>query len=186
MKNRSTLFIVQVAVIAALYTVLSLLTYQFSFFEIQCRVAEALCMMIFYTPAGVLGIFLGCLITNIFSGQWVDMVFGSLATLIAALLTRPITSFIRSKWGAKKLSIKHSLLIPIPTVLVNTVMIPFVLYYGYGINSFLSATGRAPVLALMAVSIFLGEVISCYVFGPLVVLIMNRVSAYSKFSGFND
>ncbi len=185
MKNRSAYRIAQAAAIAALYVVLSLLTYQFSYFEIQCRVAEALCMVIYYTPAGIWGVFLGCLITNIFSGMWIDMVFGSLATLAAALLTRPIVSFIRKKWGDGPLSLRRSLLVPIPTVLVNTVVIPFVLYYGYGIQSFMDTTGTLPVLGLMAVSIFAGEVISCYVFGPIVVLIMNRISTYSRFSGFN-
>ena len=66
MKNKTTKLITQGAIIAALYVVLSLITYQFSYLEIQCRVAEALCMTIFYTPAGIWGVFVGCLITNIF------------------------------------------------------------------------------------------------------------------------
>ena len=65
MKEKKTAaFLTQAAIIAAIYVVLSLLTYQFSYLEIQCRVAEALCMTIFYTPAGVFGVFIGCLITN--------------------------------------------------------------------------------------------------------------------------
>ena len=185
MKNRSAHHIATAAAVAALYVVLSLLTYQFSYLEIQCRVAEALCMVIYYTPAGIWGVFIGCLITNIFGGMWIDMIFGSLATLTAALLTRPIVSFIRKKWGSGKLGLKQSLLIPIPTVLVNTVVIPFVLYYGYGIRSFMDATSTLSVLGLMAVSVCAGEVISGYVFGPIVVLIMNRISSYNRFSGFN-
>ncbi|MBP5331464.1 MAG: QueT transporter family protein, partial [Lachnospiraceae bacterium] len=80
MQKKSVQLIAQAAIIAAIYVVLSLATYQFSYLEIQCRVAEALCMTIFYTPAGVWGVFVGCLITNIFGGAWLDMVFGSLAT----------------------------------------------------------------------------------------------------------
>ena len=174
MKNRTTKLITQGAIIAALYVVLSLATYQFSYLEIQCRIAEALCMTIFYTPAGVLGVFVGCLITNIFGGAWLDIVFGSLATLTAALLTLPITRSLRKKFGPN-LDIKHSLLIPIPTVLVNAIIIPFVLYYGYGITSMGNAETTAAVLALMAFSVFSGEVISCYVFGPILVKVMNRV-----------
>ena len=174
MKNKTTKLITQGAIIAALYVVLSLITYQFSYLEIQCRVAEALCMTIFYTPAGLWGVFVGCLITNIFGGAWLDIVFGSLATLIAALLTRPIAKHIRKKTGSV-LDMKHALLIPIPTVIVNAIIIPFVLYYGYGITSMGNATTTAAVLALMAFSVFAGEVISCYVFGPILVKVLNRV-----------
>ena len=174
MKNKTTKLITQAAIIAALYVVLSLATYQFSYLEIQCRVAEALCMMIYFTPAGVWGVFVGCLITNIFGGAWLDIVFGSLATLIAALLTKPIVKNIRKKCGAT-LDIKHSLLIPVPTVIVNAIVIPFVLYYGYGIKSMGSAEATAAVLGLMAFSVAAGEIISCYVFGPILVKVMNRV-----------
>ncbi len=172
--GRITRLVTHGAIIAALYTVLSLVTYQFSYLEIQCRVAEALCMTIFYTPAGVWGVFVGCLITNIFGGSWIDVVFGSLATLIAALLTKPIASYVRKKWG-ENLSILHSLLIPIPTVIINALIIPFVLYYGFDITSMGNATAKWAVLGLMAFSVGAGELISCYVFGPIVVNIMNLI-----------
>jgi len=172
--KKSAKFITQAAIIAALYAVLSILTYTFSHLAIQCRVAEALCMTIFYTPAAIPGLFVGCLITNIFGGAWLDIVFGSLATLIAAVITKPITNKLRAKYG-KTLSIKNSLLIPIPTILVNAIIIPFVLYFGYGIVEMGSATSMAAVLGLMAFSVGAGEFISCYVFGPIVVTVMNRV-----------
>ena len=172
--KKTTKFITQAAIIAALYVVLSLLTYQFSYLEIQCRIAEALCMTIFYTPAGVYGVFIGCLITNIFGGSWIDIVFGSLTTLVAALLTYPIANKIRKKHGPV-LKIRHSLLIPIPTVITNALVIPFVLYYGYQVTSFANAESKIAVLALLSFSVFAGEMISCYVFGPLFVLALNRV-----------
>ena len=87
--KKTTKFITQAAIIAALYVVLSLLTYTFSYLEIQCRIAEALCMTIFYSPAGIFGVFIGCLITNIFGGSMIDVIFGSATTLVAALLTYP-------------------------------------------------------------------------------------------------
>ena len=164
----------QGAIIAALYVVLSLITYQFSYLEIQCRVAEALCMTIFYTPAGVWGVIVGCLITNLFGGSWVDIVFGTLATAIAAFLTIPIVKKLERKYGST-LTVGHSLLIPIPTVIVNALIIPFVLYYGYGVTEMGSATAQVAVLGLMAFSVGAGEIISCYVFGPIVVNIMNLI-----------
>lgn len=172
--KKSTKFIAQAAIIAALYAVLSILTYSFSHLEIQCRVAEALCMTIFYTPAAIPGLFIGCVITNLLGGSMLDIIFGSLATLVAALLTKLITNRIHNKYG-NTLSIKNSLLIPIPTVLVNALVIPFVLYFGYGITAMGSAESMMAVLGLMAFSVGAGEVISCYVFGPIIVKIMDRV-----------
>ncbi len=177
--KKSTAFIAQAAIIAAVYVVLSLATYQFSYLEIQCRVAEALCMTVFFTPAGAFGVVIGCLITNIFGGAALAMIFGTLATLIAVLLTLPIVNAIKKKHGPV-LKIRHSLLIPIPTVLVNALIIPFVLYYGYGITEMGNATAKFAVLGLMAFSVFAGEVISCYVFGPILVTVLNRVSKAVK------
>ena len=178
-KSRKTTaqYITEGAVIAGLYVVLSLLTYQFSYLEIQCRVAEALCMTIFFTPAGAWGVCIGCFITNLFGGSWLDTMCGTLATLIAVLLTTPIVKAIKRKTGGE-LDFKHSLLIPIPTVVVNAVIIPFVLYYGYGIETMGSTTAKSAVLGLMALSVGLGEIISCYVFGPVIVKVMKTVEKH--------
>ena len=172
--KKTAKFISTAAIVAALYVVLSLLTYTFSYLEIQCRVAEALCMTIFYTPAGILGVIIGCFITNLLGGSPIDMIFGTAATLIAALMTYPFARTIRKKNGPV-LKMKHALLIPIPTVLVNAIVIPFVLYFGYQVTSFANAEKMLPVLLLLSLSVFLGEVISCYVIGPVFVIALNRV-----------
>jgi uncharacterized membrane protein len=179
--KKTAKFISTAAIVAALYVVLSLLTYTFSYLEIQCRVAEALCMTIFYTPAGIFGVIIGCFITNLIGGSPIDMIFGTAATLIAALMTYPIARTIRNKNGPV-LKMKHALLIPIPTVLVNAIVIPFVLYFGYQVTSFANAEKMLPVLLLLSLSVFLGEVISCYVFGPVLVLALNRVDKAIHFS----
>ena len=171
--------ITQSGIIAVLYVVLSLLTYQFSYLEIQCRVAEALCMTMFFTPAGAWGVCIGCFITNLFGGSWIDIVFGTLATVIAVLCTQPIVKAIKKKCG-NDLDFVHSLLIPIPTVLVNAIIIPFVLYYGYGIVTMGTATTKIAVLLLMAFSVGAGEVISCYVFGPIIVKIMKMIDKQNR------
>ena len=179
--KKTAKFISTATIVAALYVVLSLLTYTFSYLEIQCRVAEALCMTIFYTPAGIFGVIIGCFITNLIGGSPIDMIFGTAATLIAALMTYPIARTIRKKNGPV-LKMKHALLIPIPTVLVNAIVIPFVLYFGYQVTSFANAEKMLPVLLLLSLSVFLGEVISCYVFGPVLVLALNRVDKAIHFS----
>ena len=174
--NRVTArFIAEAAIIAALYVVLSL--NPLSFKEIQCRFGEALCMTILFSPAGAWGMVIGCFLTNLLGGaHWLDTVFGTLATLTAVLFTLPIASRLRSKYGSG-LGIKHSLLVPLPTVISNAVIIPFVLYYGYGVNTMWFATAKWAVLGLMAFSVAAGEIISCYVFGPLVVNIMKLIDS---------
>ncbi len=161
------------AAIAALYVVLSL--NPLSFKEIQCRFGEALCMTMFFTPAGAWGMTIGCFLTNLLGGStWLDTVFGTFATMISCIATLPIASFLRKKTGSF-LDIKHSLFLPIPTVVANAVIIPFVLYYGYGINAMWNATSKWAVIGLMAVSIAAGEILSCYVLGLLIVKVMNTI-----------
>ena len=99
-KRKGITLPVQAGAIAAIYVVLSLLTYQFSYLEIQCRVAESMCMLIFFTPAASWGVVIGCFLTNMFGGSIIDMIFGTLATLIAVLLTIPITKAIKKKCSA--------------------------------------------------------------------------------------
>ena len=156
--------ITEAAIIAGLYVVLSLATYQFSYLEIQCRVAEALCMTVFFTPAGAFGVCIGCFITNLFGGSWIDMVFGTLATVIAVVLTLPITKYIKRKCGGV-LDYKHSLLIPIPTVVVNAIIIPFV------IAKTLELDTSIPLLML---SVGIGEVIACGILGTGLFYILKR------------
>lgn len=166
--NKRVRFITHAAIIAAIYAVLTIATWEFSSLAIQVRVAEALCVLIYYTPAAVPGVFVGCLLANVFGGSWIDIVFGSLATLIAALIT-----------GAIPKKLKY--LYPLPTIVVNTLIIPFVLYFGYGVTSMGNATSMVAVLALLALSIFIGETISCYVIG---IPLMNALKyIWPKISG---
>lgn len=76
------------AVIAALYAALTLLLAPISYGNLQCRVSEALTLLPVLMPAAIPGLFVGCLLANILGGATVlDIVFGSLATLIAAIGT---------------------------------------------------------------------------------------------------
>lgn len=147
MKNKKVLFLTQAAMIAAIYVVLTIIFRPFSFGEIQVRIAEALTILPFFTPAAIPGLFIGCLIGNLLGGSvlW-DVIFGSLATLIGALFTYLLRN--RSKYLA-----------PLPPILANTVIVPFVLYYAYGVN--------LPI-PLMMLTVGIGEVISCGVLGMIV------------------
>lgn len=100
MKTKSTVYIVQAAVIAALYAALTILQNTLlpgtASMAVQFRVAEVLTILAIFTPAAIPGLTLGCVIANISSlsalGPY-DMIFGSLASLIAAVLM----SLLRNK-----------------------------------------------------------------------------------------
>lgn len=153
MKNKKVLFLVQAAMIAAIYVVLTVMFAPFSFGEVQVRIAEALTILPVFTPAAIPGLFIGCLIGNIFGGSILpDIIFGSLATLIGACFTYLLRK--QSKYLA-----------PLPPILANTVIVPFVLRYAYGIN--------LPILFMM-LTVGIGEVISCGVLGMIVYAALEK------------
>ena len=87
MRNKKVLHLVQGAAIAAIYVVLVVVFNYWSFGPIQFRIAEALTILPFFTPAAIPGLFVGCLLANLLGGAIpADIIFGSIATLIGALL----------------------------------------------------------------------------------------------------
>jgi uncharacterized membrane protein len=141
-------FIAEAAVIAALYAALTILIPGGSG-QIQIRVAEALTVMASFTPAAVPGLFIGCLTANIVVGFGIyDIIFGSIASLIAAYLTHIMPS---------------RYLAPLPPVVVNAVIVAFVL----------NITLDAPILATMGF-VALGEVIACYGLGYPLLLFLEK------------
>lgn len=75
------------AVIAALYAALTLLLAPISFGAVQLRVSEALTLLPMVMPQAIPGLFVGCLIANLYTGLLTDIIFGSLSTLLAAIGT---------------------------------------------------------------------------------------------------
>ncbi len=152
-KNRNSLIrICEAGVIGALYTAITLLIAPIGSGAIQCRISEALCILPFFTSAAIPGLTVGCLVSNlIMGGLWQDVIFGTLATLIGAI-------------GARLLR-RVPYLVPFPTVVANTVIVPLVLAYAYGVES------GIPFLML---TVGLGEVLSAYVLGMLLLLTLRR------------
>ena len=88
MKTNKVQFMTQAAMIAAIYVVLCVVFQPISYGPIQTRIAEALTVLPFFTPAAVPGLFVGCLIANALGGGIIlDILAGSVATLIAAFAT---------------------------------------------------------------------------------------------------
>ena len=152
MRNKRTLFITQAALIAALYVVLLYVFKPISFSVVQVRIAEALTILPFFTPAAIPGVTIGCLLGNLLTGSdMLDVVFGSLATLIGAI-------------GAYKLR-KYKFLVPVPPILANTIVIPWVLRFAYG---------EALPIPFMMLTVGIGEVLSCGVLGMFLLFGLNK------------
>ncbi|MCH5184354.1 MAG: QueT transporter family protein [Oscillospiraceae bacterium] len=173
MKNTRTLRrLTEGAMIAAIYAVLTFLLWQFSSLQIQVRVSEALCILPLFTPSAVPGLTLGCLIANLLGGNnlW-DMIFGSLATLLAATVTYCI-----GKWKGKWVK----WIAPLPSVVFNALIIPFVLYFGYGFTSFGDIEGMWIVLGLDALSVAIGQIIACYGLGLPLYAMLKRIRIFPE------
>lgn len=142
------------AVIAALYAALTLAFQPISYGAIQFRISEALTLLPALFPQAIPGLTLGCLISNLFSplGATVyDVVFGTLATLLAAVCT----CRMRGNLWLKAL----------PPVVCNAVIVGLVLTYAYGID----------VLWMNMLTVGFGEAVVCYVLGvPMVKLLQKQ------------
>ena len=152
-KNKNILFLTHAAVIAALYVVLTFIASALGISSgvIQIRFSEALTVLPYFTPAAIPGLFIGCLLANILTGAAIpDIVFGSLATLIGAVFTRKLRKY---KWLA-----------PVPPILANALIIPFVLLWAYGINP----------LWFSFITVTIGEVISCGILGMLLLFTLKK------------
>ena len=120
MKNQKVLFVTQGAMIAALYVVLTLFANALglSSYAIQVRFSEALTILPFFTAAAIPGLYVGCILANLLAGGLIlDVIFGSLATLLGALGTYALRKY---KWLA-----------PLPPIVFNVLIIPFILAFVY-------------------------------------------------------
>ena len=152
-------YITKAAFIAALYVVLTELSAQFGLSGtnvIQFRISEALTILPFFTSAAIPGLVIGCFLSNILTGAVIwDVIFGTVATLIGALLTYALRKF---KWLA-----------PVPPILANTIIVPFVLRYAYGFED---------AWWFMGLTVFIGEFVCCGILGMLLLFAINRRPAF--------
>ena len=154
MKDKKVLFTTQAAMIAALYVALTLLANALGLanYAVQVRFSEALTVLPYFTPAAVPGLLVGCALSNLLTGCLpLDILFGSLATLLGAVGTYLLR--------------KHKFAAPIPPIVANTVIVPFVLAYVYKFD------GSVPYFML---TVGIGEVISCGVLGMILLGILNK------------
>ena len=151
-------FLTEAAVIGALYVVLTFLARLFGLDSgaIQLRISEALTAFVVFTPAAVPGLFLGCIISNLMmQGVLLDVIFGSLATLVGAVLGRILR--------------KHKYLALIPTIISNAIIVPFVLIYAYGLTD---------AWWYLFITVGIGEILSCGVLGGVLIKTLDKRKKY--------
>ncbi|PNV60868.1 QueT transporter family protein [Clostridium sp. chh4-2] len=153
MKNTKTAyFMVQAAMIAAIYIVLTLMLIPLGYGPVQFRVSEALCILPYFTPAAIPGVFIGCLLSNALGGAVIlDVIFGSLASLIGA-----VGSYLLKRWRWA---------VCIPPIVSNTLIIPWVLRFAYGNDQ---------IIPYMMVTVGIGEILAIGVLGNLLMLSLER------------
>ena len=157
MKNMQKMTVkdlVRGAIIAAIYALLTIFLAPISSGLVQCRVSEALCILPYFTFAAVPGLFVGCLAANLLTGAAIyDVVFGSLATLLAAY-----TTYLMRNRASKYLA-------PMPPVIFNAVVVGALLVYVYGVP--VSYPAAAAYVAV-------GELIACYALGLPLLLVLEK------------
>ena len=152
MKENKVTFLTHAAMIAAVYVVLCAVFAPISYGEIQVRVAEALFILPFVKPADIPGMCVGCIIANVMGGSiMLDVVLGSLATLIGAV----------GSWHLRA----NRFLVLLPPIAANTLIVPYVLRYGYGVP--------LPI-PFMMLTVGIGEVIAVGLFGNVLLSALVR------------
>jgi len=160
----------QAAMVAALYVVLTWVSAMLGLDSKtpQCRLGEALAVLPLFMPSAVPGLAIGCLVANLLlSPLPADWIFGTLATLVGALLCRLIGRVWRSY------SLPNLVVATLPNALANTLIVPFVLQYAYGIEE---------GYWILMLGVGAGEVLSGVVLGVLLALaipisVKNRLAA---------
>ncbi len=149
----------RIALIAAVYVTVTMMFQAISFGIIQVRISEALTVLPYFTPIAIWGLFIGCFLANLLGGFGLyDIVFGSLATLVAAFLTSKMPK---------------AYLAPLPPVVVNALVV----------GGYLSIILHQPYW-FAAFYVGLGQVIACYALGyPLLLFLKQRPSFLSFLRG---
>ena len=146
---RRPAFWIQGGIIGALYVALTLSFAAIGYGPIQFRISEALTILPFFAPSAVPGLFIGCAISNLFGGFGLpDVIFGSLATLLAAICTYKI----KNQWLA-----------PLPSVLINALVIGGMLSVIEGLPFFYTA-----------LTVGAGQTVACYALGLPLLLLLKR------------
>ena len=168
-QNPRTRILAVSAMLAAAYAALTIALAPISYGAVQFRVSEALTILPFFLPCSIWGLTVGCILANLFTGNLFDIVFGSLATLGAALTT--------AYFGRKGNTVKTRLLGCLMPVLFNAVIVGAVITWGYeGLNIF----EHPGTFAVNAFWVGLGEAGVLYLFGYTILCQIPKIRYFRE------
>lgn len=163
----------RIAMIAAIYAAITFATFFMSFGAVQYRISEALTVLPVFTPIAIPGLGLGCAIANLVGALtganpvgYIDAIFGTLATLLAA-----ISTYYTGKIKSKPL---RYFLAPLPPVLFNAVIV------GFEISYFFVGSLEIGVFMANALSVLIGQAVVCYLLGVPLMIALERKELYKK------
>ena len=165
MRGNSLRRIVYGGIIAALYIALTMGFAPISFGALQLRVSEALTVLPFFMSEAVWGLGVGCFISNLYTGNAFDIVLGTFATVLAAIVTCYI-----GRCQNREFSLKKAWYAPLPAVISNALIVGYTLTYLYAD----AVSGAFPVIALQ---IGTGELAVCYIIGVPLMYFINKNKA---------
>lgn len=171
--KKSALPLVKSAMIAAVYAVLCIAMAPFTYGSVQIRVSEALTLLPVLTPEAIPGVVLGCALANAIGAAMganilgaADVVIGTLATLLAALATRALR-------GVRIKGVPFAA--ALPPVLLNA------LFIGGELTYVICGGWNAGIFAFEALSVGLGELVSCALLGLPMIRFIEKHSALNRF-----
>lgn len=158
------------ALVGAAYAVLTMALAPISYAAVQLRVSEVLCILPYFIPGTAWGLFFGCAVANLLTGNLFDILFGSLATLLAGLIT--------ARLGKREHTVGNGLLACFQPVIFNAVIVGAVITGAYeGLNLF----EHADVFAVNAAWVGLGEAIVLFVLGYPLLRTLPRRKFFREF-----
>ena len=150
------------AVIAALYVSLVYAFAPISFYNVQFRIAEALMLLPLLFPESWIGLTFGCLVANLLNPDgfvvW-DVIFGTLATGLSGLVTSKM---------------KNKLLAPLPTVIINGVIVGVVITFAYTDTAGTTVPETLGIMFLNMLTVAAGETAVCCVLGVPLVFVLEK------------
>ena len=172
MKNVNIHRIALIAMLAAVYAALTMGLAFMSYQSVQFRVAEALCVLPFFFPYTTWGLVLGCILANLLSAYGVlDVVFGTLATLLACLATVGFGKINRTSWGTQI----GACLMP---VVFNALIVGALIAYFETDSLFTGAFW--PAFGMNALSVGFGELVVLFVLGLPLLRWLPRSKVYIR------
>ena len=161
MNKISAKMIARTAIISALYAVCTLIFAPISYGAVQFRISECLCVLAFFYPEGIIGLTIGCFIANLFGNGPLDIIFGTLATLVASIL-----SFVVAK-RIKKPTLRFFASASFP-IIINALVIPL---------TFLAITEIKELYFISLLQVFIGQAVVILSLGSFIYFAILRISS---------